>query len=204
MQTLAYFAIAALAAYCVTQIWQFLQQPKPKVGMNVRLRHRFGFTQCRISAMGGNRWRLEFLDQETSLTAGESMIAEVSLPRGTALFRTAALSLDEGEVIIAAPSQLHARERRQSERIFNLDHLPAKLEGEPAVLKDISRHGARVKVFRLPSKGDRVCLRIDGDLDLMAWVKDINVGNQGPEARLIFEEALHPALLKERFIAAAK
>ncbi len=190
------FIGAVLGGYLLTALKQLNGRPVPVATGEAQIKHKLGLWRAEVESLDRSLLKLKSEDASQPLPQpGESVLLEIPVKGGSALFRSVVTSAEVGSVSVAAPQKLFPRDRRQSPRVQISDERIAKLEGEPAKLNNISRSGASLELFRAPTKGERVCLRVS-DFDLMAWVLSVTPSDHGQNVRLKFEETLLPAVLK--------
>ena len=113
------FGIAAAAAYAFGQIRSLCHQIQPYAGCRVRIRGKSQIYRCRLEAVDGKVWTLSpplVRDEHYPLVAGEKLIAEVVLDRGTLVFRSEISFSDDykGRIWIKAPKRTFWKEFGQT------------------------------------------------------------------------------------------
>ena len=128
-----------------------------------------------------------YRDQVVSLGSGDHLTVWAAAANGLRRYETVVLETSNDKVLLAKPKRAHRAERRQYARITNFINPSAKVDGQNAMLLDLSSLGARILSEAVIRKGERVKLQIT-DQSCFGWVLDSRGGASGSILRIRFEE----------------
>jgi hypothetical protein len=203
LQILGTLALALSASFGAAYAWTALRR-KPAMApqINTVVRFRSGAAVYRSVFLGETKggWLLSAplqRDHHVPVRVGEELRCEIVTAQGIRHFRSEVLerSSEPWRLLIRRPGKVELRERRDTPRRKDLSGLRADIDGETAVLVDLSDLGARVASAHAPIKGER--LRVDLPWLIQpqfAYVLDVTAPSsteqRGVEVRLRFEEPL--------------
>lgn len=199
-ETLVYllvaFALSATAGYVLTTRKRVRLRVMPEVGATLRLRSTSGVYRSKLIGLAPDAWTLSAplsRNHYVPLRVGDRVTVEAPVRGGVYLFKTTISdrTTDEHELRILPPMNVLPRDRRELKRYER--HEPAKIEGQPAFLVDISAWGARLKALSRFKPGERIRLDLEDGM-VFAWVLECWPTRHGDEwkevIRVRFESAL--------------
>jgi hypothetical protein len=197
IQLCGYFAIVFAssvgAGYVITSIKvRRVKLPLPLPGASLQVRTGTSIYRSRFQEANPMGWIIGAplsRDSHVPIRVGEILTIWAPTSEGLRQFESEVLLRDcaTHELTIAKPLKMTAVERRQSTR--RRTRLQAFIDGEQAVLVDISQGGARLFCEKPICKGERVSLTLPGKEPVFGWALDARGGPQR-EVRLRFEEPL--------------
>lgn len=188
----AAFIVSVAGAYVVTSLKR--RYVPPAIGTTLRIRAHAGVYRSKLLALEGDFWRISVPLQRNHyvpLREGERITIEAPVKGGVYLFKTVIHRFDEdrNELVFEVPHLTAPRERRSEVRRSR--HEDVMIDESPALLVDVSRHGAKLRVHRKIPLGERVKLRLPEGM-VVGWVIDvapIRTG-EGEYLRVRFETPL--------------
>lgn len=131
-------------------------------------------------------------DRYVPIRVGESIRVEIPLEEALLRFRTDVTERDSEThlITLAIPSSFVLSDRREKVRRNFSEEQPARLNGEPALLLDLSENGACVVAAAELAVGDLTRLEVEGRTERYGCVlevtPDILDGRFATRARLLF------------------
>jgi c-di-GMP-binding flagellar brake protein YcgR len=164
------------------------------IGTTLRVRAHAGVYRSKLLALDGDFWRISVPLQRNHyvpLREGERITIEAPVKGGVYLFKTVVHRFDEdrNELVFEVPPLTAPRERRSEARRSR--HEEVLIDDAPALLVDVSRHGAKLRVTRRIPLGDRIKLRLPEGM-VVGWVIDVAPlrSGEGDLLRVRFETPL--------------
>ncbi len=198
MEIVLYLAGALLASvaggYAFTTVSNRRRRVSPAIGTTLRIRAHAGVYRSKLLAIEGDFWRISVPLQRNHyvpLRDGERITIEAPVKGGVYLFKTLVRCFDEdrNELLFEVPVLTAPRERRLEPRRTRYEEV--LIDDSPALLVDVSRHGAKLRVNRRIPLGERIKLRLPEGM-VVGWVIDvapIRTG-EGEYLRVRFETPL--------------
>lgn len=186
--------VSAAAGYVLTRLNRPGALCAPALNSPLRIRLPGGMARATLLARTPYSWLVgPILQREGSATPeiGDLVTVEAPDHSGVTVFRSTILSVEDGRMSIRPPQNHYRRDRRASFRRKDISEWPTIVDGQPAMLVDLSVCGARV-AGTSAKKGERLDMRI-GDQAVVAWVLE-----PGLETRVIFEEPLEEYAVKSK------
>lgn len=202
-QLLGSLALLFVASFAVSYAWAaFRRRTISAPRVNTVIRFRSGTAMYRSVFLGETKqgWLLSAPlqhDHHVPVRVGEDLKCEIITSKGVSCFRSQVLerTSEPWRLLVRRPDRFALRERRDSRRRSDLAGLKAGIDGNPAVLVDLSDLGARVCSAHAPARGER--LRVDLPWLIQpqfAYVLEVappaSTEQRGVEVRLRFEEPL--------------
>jgi hypothetical protein len=213
-ETLGWFA--GLLAVSVAVSWLFTalrergrRRVSLDLGAPLKIRANLAVYRSRLLSAGSKEWAFDAplqRDAYVPLPVGESLTVESGTPKGLIRFKTTIVGRDPRahSLLVEPPRDVLLVERRAERRKVLGDPEPAEVDGNPAILLDLSEGGAKVWVQGPIARGERLSVGIIGLSEpiyawaLEAWPAPMR-GDRGMAARLRFEDPLdHKVLHKEK------
>lgn len=205
LQLVGLLALAFAASVGVSYVWVTLRRRSrvvlaPPVNATVRFKTGGAMYRSRFLGVSEDGWLLSpplQRDHYVPIREGDEIRGELVTPSGVQLFRTTVLrrEMSPPRLVFQVPDTMELRERRDTPRRRDLQGMKAGLDGETALLINLSTYGAKVATATCPERGERMALQLPWlATPVFAYVlesappADSECG--GCEVRLRFEEAL--------------
>lgn len=166
----------------------------------IRIRCREGVLRSYMIDPGRKGWVISCPIKGNShvpMRHGELLVAESPVPGGVLMFSTQVIARDRvnHQLTIAVPTDLRRVERRVESRDLRFSGQPALLNGEKAVLIDLSPSGARVVAATNVCAGDHVMVELPSRLGVArGWVLSVvpdSLGSrQASQVRILFTDSI--------------
>lgn len=186
--------VSAIGGYAFTSLVARRRFAPPTVGTTLRIRAHAGVYRSKLLALEGDFWRISVPLQRNHyvpLREGERITIEAPVKGGVYLFKTVVHRYDENrnELAFEVPPLTRPRERRSETR--RTRHEEVLLDDSPALLVDVSRNGAKLRVSRRVPLGERIKLRLPEGM-VVGWVIDVAPlrSGEGDLLRVRFETPL--------------
>jgi hypothetical protein len=157
------FLGSVAVSYAMVKAMERRRQPGVPEGAVLRIRSTTGIHRSRLISKENGKWRISAplsRDSYVPFRPEESLLIEVSDAMGAMVFRTRVLQRDDAshELVLLEPSYVHRIERRSEPRLTSVRELPARIDGNPSTMIDLSSLGAKLISTSRCLKGDRIRL----------------------------------------------
>lgn len=196
-----FFGGSLLVSYCVvTAVSSKKHKLSLEVGTTVRLVGPGGAYRCHYLGNRDEHMALSSpiqADRYVPIRVGERIYVQAPGKNCMVSFRTSVVARDieAHELIVETPDFVRKSERRSENRMTRLAGEDALVEGELAMIVNLSAAGACLIMSRRPAAGDRLHVVLpSSQLDSVAWAleatPDVLDGKTGYRVRMAFEEPL--------------
>lgn len=180
----------------------------PPFGASVKIKTPGAVYESKFMGATPQGWAIESLaDAIPKLRLGESVLTEITCPRGVIRFRTELVDMmtRQNATIMRPPLDTKLADRRGKFRRRLENRFTAQIEGKTALVHDVGIGGARVSSNHVAKRGERIRLEVPGQEPMFGHVIDVRPNHTRGydcDMRIVFEEAITPKDVKKKFAPA--